>query len=157
MPQLEHKASRVEAASQDCSSPVAPPQVLFEVRRCQFAELVAEGSTAEAVSFARTQLTPLAAGDEALAAQARPRSRGGLSPAVRPAHVFESPSLGAGLTRLDLSSINVALCVLILRRSSFGIQQRTLQQLEYESRLFTCGLSRPTLTGSYPHPALIAS
>ena len=51
-------------------------QVLFEVRRCQFAKLVAEGSTAEAVSFARTQLTPLAAGDEALAAQARCRSRG---------------------------------------------------------------------------------
>mmetsp|Transcript_4938 Transcript_4938/g.14219 ORF Transcript_4938/g.14219 Transcript_4938/m.14219 type:complete len:650 (-) Transcript_4938:561-2510(-) len=47
------------------------PKVLFEVRRCQFAGLVASGKTAEAITFARTQLTPLAAGDEQMASQAK--------------------------------------------------------------------------------------
>lgn len=92
-----------------------PAQVLFEVRRCQFAELVAEGSTAEAVSFARTQLTPLAAGDEALAAQARRRSLGGSSAAVRPADVFNSQSLCSGLNTLDQCLIGIAPCTFIKR------------------------------------------
>lgn len=42
------------------------PRVLFEVRRCQFSALVEAGKQQEALAFARTQLTPLAGGDDGL-------------------------------------------------------------------------------------------